>query len=88
LSRVGRQQFSTKLPATTESVFDETRTGGHAAGVIELVLKISVDPAVEAAFDASKSLQRYLPSRRVSMTMPVRVTRTSVCIGREPTAEQ
>jgi len=38
-----------QIPATTETVFDEVRAGGHTAGALELVLNISVVPAVESA---------------------------------------
>ena len=57
-----------QTPATTETIFDEVRAGGHTAGALELVLNISVDPAVEAAFDAAiKSVQCYLLTEPVAI---------------------
>ena len=74
-----------QTPATTETVFDEVRAGGHTAGALELVLNISVDPAVEAAFDAAiKSVQCYLPSRPSSMTMQVTRRRPTVSVSASP----
>jgi hypothetical protein len=63
----------------------EARVDGHAAGAVELVLNVSVDPAGETAFDATiKSLQCYLPSRPSSMTMQVTPRLPTVSVSASP----
>jgi hypothetical protein len=71
LSRVGRQQaVLNQTPRTTETVFDEARAGGHAAGAIELVLNISVDPAIEAIFDAITGDQKGCALAAQGLNLP------------------